>query len=54
MFQSLIGDLNLNPPVSEFLETRVMHPLTVLAGANNTGKSLVLKYLNMELESPHT
>lgn len=39
------ADLVFNPPLNEFFTTRQDKPLTVFAGANNTGKSLVLKWL---------
>jgi predicted ATPase len=43
------GQLTFEPPLPEFLEERSGQPLTVLAGANNTGKSLVLKWSKSQL-----
>lgn len=39
------SDLVFHPPLNEFFATREHKRLTVFAGANNTGKSLVLKWL---------
>lgn len=38
-----------NPPIPQFNAMRAGKPLTAIAGANNTGKSLVLKYLKQQL-----
>ncbi|MEJ7577157.1 MAG: hypothetical protein WKF74_09155 [Pyrinomonadaceae bacterium] len=45
MIISSKSDLIFHPPVNEFFASRQDEPLTVFAGANNTGKSLVLKWL---------
>lgn len=44
-------DLIFNPALGEFLKSREENFLTVLSGGNNNGKSLVLKWLKMELGS---
>jgi predicted ATPase len=41
--------LTFDPPLPDFLAARQDDPLTVLAGANNTGKSLVLKWVKNHL-----
>ena len=42
---SRLSDLRFNPPLEALLALRRQSPLTVLSGANNSGKSLVLKWL---------
>jgi predicted ATPase len=42
-------NLRFNPPIPQFKAARFGKPLTAIAGANNTGKSLVLKYLKQQL-----
>jgi predicted ATP-dependent endonuclease of OLD family len=42
-------DIVFNPPIPQFNAARLGRPLTSIAGANNTGKSLVLKYLKQQL-----
>jgi predicted ATP-dependent endonuclease of OLD family len=41
--------IEFNPPIPTFNASRAGRPLTSIAGANNTGKSLVLKYLKQQL-----
>ena len=41
-------DFTFRPGLAEFLETRSSRPLTVLAGPNNVGKTLLLKFLCAE------
>jgi len=43
------SDLVFQPPLNEFFAAREDKPLTVFAGANNTGKSLVLKWLKHQI-----
>lgn len=43
------SDLVFHPALSDFSALRMEQPLTVLAGANNSGKSLVLKWLKHTL-----
>ena len=43
------SDLIFQPPLNEFFAAREDKPLTVFAGANNTGKSLVLKWLKHQI-----
>lgn len=43
------GDLEFIPSLQLFSNSRTEQPLTVLAGGNNTGKSLTLKYLKKTL-----
>src|SRR5258705_9508993 len=43
------SDLIFQPPLNEFFAAREDKPLTVFAGANNTGKSLVLKWLKPQI-----
>ncbi len=40
-----------NPTIEEFLQQRSSKPTTVLSGANNSGKSLVLKFAKAILGS---
>ncbi len=42
-------DIVFFPPIPQFNAIRAGKPLTAIAGANNTGKSLVLKYLKQQL-----
>jgi predicted ATP-dependent endonuclease of OLD family len=43
------ADLIFHPPLAQFAATRADKALTVFAGANNSGKSLVLKWLKQTL-----
>ena len=42
-------EIVFDPPIPAFNGSRAGKPLTCLAGANNTGKSLVLKYLKQQM-----
>lgn len=42
-------DIRIIPSIASFYASRAGQPLTSIAGANNTGKSLVLKYLKQQL-----
>lgn len=43
------SELNFDPPLTDFGEERRLRSLTVFSGANNSGKSLVLKWLKYNL-----
>ena len=43
------SELVFNPPLDSFSDERKERPLTVFSGANNSGKSLVLKWLKQKL-----
>jgi predicted ATPase len=43
------SQLSFDPALDQFSEERKARPLTVFSGANNSGKSLVLKYLKQKL-----
>jgi len=42
-------EIVFNPPIPTFTASRAGRPLTSISGANNTGKSLVLKYIKQQL-----
>lgn len=42
-------DMVFEPNIPQFFASRAGKPLTSIAGANNTGKSLVLKYLKQQM-----
>lgn len=42
------SDIIFNPELSDFFESRNSKPLTVFCGGNNSGKSLVLKFLKQK------
>ena len=44
------GGLTFTPTLEEFAKERAGSPVTVLSGGNNSGKSLVLKWLNTQWE----
>ncbi len=44
-----VTQLTFVPPLADFNASRTTSPLTVLAGSNNTGKTLVLKWLKQQL-----
>jgi len=44
-----MSPISFEPNIGDLLEARRGHPLTVLAGANNSGKTLVLKHLKRQL-----
>ena len=41
--------ISITPTIPVFYESRASRPLTAISGANNTGKSLILKYLKQHL-----
>lgn len=43
------NEIVFSPTIPSFFASRAGRPLTSIAGANNTGKSLVLKYLKQQL-----
>src|SRR5215813_3466291 len=49
MYIRPVAEIAFNPSPESFLAERREHPYTVLAGPNNSGKSLLLKWLKRHL-----